>query len=75
MTRRILLVICLGGCIGLGIVMSVLVVQSWSRGPSGDLIITFNQFHERLIETILFPTWTLGSLIGTVWIIKTRRLL
>ena len=51
--------ISLGSCIGLSLVMCVLVICSWWGGSAGLVSMAFNTYHERIIETIVFPFWTI----------------
>ena len=71
-TRNWLIVIgglCLGGCIGLAAVLSYLAFLSWNT-TEGIVTISFNLYHERLLECILFPLWTIGGLVFSVYLIK-----
>ena len=68
--KTIVYALCLGGCIGLALTFSLLAVSSWSGGSDGIVILRFNQFHERLIETIIFPIWTIGGFIASYNLFK-----
>jgi hypothetical protein len=73
MLKRILLVVCMGGCIGVALTISIMVILSWWGGPIGSVTVTFNSYHERIIETILFPLWALGGLAGMISLIISRK--
>lgn len=63
-------VLCIGGCIGLSIVFSILVISSWFSGIDGQVLLTFNKYHERWAETIIFPIWTICGLIMSIYLIR-----
>ena len=71
--KSVLLICCLGGCIGVALIVSVMVIWSWWGGPIGSVTVTFNSYHERIIETILFPLWAFGGLVGIIKLIVKRR--
>lgn len=73
LTDRIKIVLysfCLAGCVGLALTMSIIVINSWSGGPNGAVDLTFNVFHERLIESIIFPLWTVMGFIASYGLLK-----
>jgi hypothetical protein len=69
-TKTLIFSICLAGCVGLALTMSIIVIDSWTGGPSGAMGLTFNIFHERLAETILFPIWTVIGFIASFSLLK-----
>jgi len=62
----------LGGCVGLSLVLSLLVILSWAGGQDGEVTMFFNRFHERLIESIIFPIWTIGGFWASYSLLKRR---
>jgi len=60
----------LGGVIGISVVMSFMVIASWWGGKDGTVIATFNTAHERLLETILFPVWTVSAFFVSLKLLK-----
>jgi hypothetical protein len=73
MLKRVLVIVCLGGCIGVALTISIMVILSWWGGPIGNVTVTFNSYHERLIETILLPLWAVGGLAGMISLIINRK--
>jgi hypothetical protein len=69
-TKTLLYSICLAGCIALALTMSIIVIVSWTGGPVGAVGLTFNMFHERLAESILFPLWTILGCFATYSLLK-----
>ena len=63
--------ICLAGCVGLALTMSIIVIISWAGGPEGMVNLTTNLFHERLAETILFPVWTIMGFVASYFLLVT----
>jgi hypothetical protein len=70
--KKLIYCLGLGGCIGLSVIMSCFVIFSWSGGNSGLVTATFNQHHERLAETIIFPLWTICGFIASYDLIKGK---
>ena len=60
---------CLGGSIGLALLFSAICLSSWTNNE-GIVTLSFNLYHERLVESILFPLWSIGGLIFTVYLVK-----
>lgn len=60
-------------CILFSIAMVALVIKSWYGGPDGTVVITFNTFNERLIETIYIPICVVGGITGFVLALKRLR--
>jgi hypothetical protein len=55
------------------VLLSIFVVSSWWGGTDGTVVLTFNHYHERLVETILFPVSTLGGIAGFVLMTRYAR--
>ena len=68
--RTLLFGLSLGGVIGISVVMSFMVIASWWGGKDGTVIATFNTAHERLLETILFPVWTVSAFFVSLKLLK-----
>lgn len=69
-TKIILYSICLAGCVGLAVTMSVIVFNSWTGGPNGTVDLTFNTYHERLLESIIFPLWAVIGCVASYALLK-----
>ena len=65
-----LLLFCLCTCIGLSVALYLIVLVSWQGGTNGIVNVTTNVYHERLLETILFPILIIGGIWG---LFKLRR--
>jgi hypothetical protein len=48
------------------------VILSWAGGQDGEVTMFFNRFHERLIESIIFPIWTIGGFWASYSLLKRR---
>lgn len=59
--KFIIFALTLGGCIGLAVTMSILLFLSWSN--KGVITLSFNQYHEQILEAFLFPVWAIGGLM------------
>ena len=68
--RVLLFGLSLGGVVGISIAMSLMVIASWWGGKDGTVIATFNTAHERLLETILFPVWTVSAFFVSLKLLK-----
>lgn len=71
--RTLIYCLCLGGCVGLALTLSLIVIFSWQGGTNGEVTLTCNIFHERLIETIVFPLWTIGGFWASFSLLKGKR--
>jgi hypothetical protein len=60
---------CLGASSGLALLFSAICLSSWQNNE-GIVTLTFNHFHERLAESILFPIWAIGGLAMSIYLIK-----
>ena len=67
--KLLIFALCLAGCVGLALTMSIIVIISWTGGPEGMVNLTTNLFHERLVETILFPVWTVMGFIASYFLL------
>jgi len=67
--KILIFALCLAGCVGLALTMSIIVIISWAGGPEGMVNLTTNLFHERLVETILFPVWTVMGFIASYFLL------
>ena len=60
-------------CVLMSILMSVFVISSWWSPVDGVITLSFNQYHERIAETILFPLGTIGGIICFVVVMRHYR--
>jgi hypothetical protein len=60
---------CLGGSLALSLILSAICISSWSN-DEGIVTLCFNLYHERLIESILFPLWSIGGFLFSFYVIK-----
>ena len=63
----------MSGCVGMSLVISWTLIQSWQGGPDGLVTISTNVYGERLIETILCPIFTIGGWISMIWLIVRSK--
>jgi hypothetical protein len=68
--KIVLYSLCLAGCVGLALTMSIVVIASWTGGADGTVALSFNVFHERMIESIVFPVWTIMGFIASYGLLK-----
>ena len=60
-------------CLSMSILMSAFVISSWWSPIDGVITLSFNQYHERIAETILFPLGTIGGIICFVVVMRHYR--
>ena len=68
--RTLMYGLSLGGVVGISVGMSLMVIASWWGGKDGTVIATFNTAHERLLETILFPTLSVSAFLIAFKLLK-----
>jgi uncharacterized membrane protein YGL010W len=56
-----------GGCLAMSGAMCYFLIQSWSGGAEGRIVILFNFYGERLTETILCFLWTATGIFTVGW--------